>query len=139
MFWAHFFLVMLGGGLGAGCRHLIGFATLNLLGSRYPWSILLVNIFGGFLMGGLIGSLSRWGEGSLPLLTATGWRLFLGTGFLGGFTTFSAFSLDVVLLFERSSFLSAVLYAAISVQGSVLALLCGLWMVRSLAPLPPGL
>lgn len=121
------FLVMIGGAMGAGVRHLVGRAALALLGPGYPWGTLAVNLVGGLAMGMLAGTLAR-GAGSNETL-----RLLLGVGMLGGFTTFSAFSLDVVLMVERGATLPALGYVLASVAGAVLALFAGLSIARGLA------
>jgi len=120
-------LVMLGGAVGAGARHLTGRAALGLFGPDYPWGTLAVNLIGGLLMGVLAGTVSRIGEGGET------WRLLLGVGVLGGFTTFSAFSLDVMLMLQRGDWASALGYILISVIGSVVALAAGLSMTRVIA------
>ena len=121
------FLVMIGGALGAGARYLTGAAMLRAAGPGWPWGTLTVNLAGGFLMGVLAGWLARHGDaGSIA-------RLLLGVGVLGGFTTFSAFSLDVVLMLERGEFWPASGYALASVIGSVVALMAGLSMMRAAA------
>ncbi|MBJ6120279.1 fluoride efflux transporter CrcB [Sphingomonas mollis] len=119
------FLVMLGGALGSGARYLTGRATLALFGPDFPAGTLAVNLIGGLFMGLLAGILARTTAGE-P------WRLFLGVGVLGGFTTFSAFSLDVVSLAERGQPGIALGYALISVVGAVAALVAGLAISRSL-------
>ena len=119
-------LVMLGGALGAGARHLFGRVALRLLGPGFPWGTLGVNLLGGLLMGLLAGSLARFGG-------SEGVRLLLGVGVLGGFTTFSAFSLDTVLLIERGAAGVAAAYVCASVIGSVAALFAGLTLVRASA------
>jgi fluoride exporter len=111
-------LVMLGGAVGAGARFLVGQALAA------PWGTLAVNVAGGLLMGLLAGALARTGAGE-P------WRLLLGVGVLGGFTTFSAFSLDVVLLAERGALLAAAGYVAASLVGAVGALVAGLALARN--------
>src|SRR5688572_15645943 len=88
------FPVMIGGAIGAGARHLVGQAMLARLGPGFPWSTLSINIVGSLLMGLLVGALTR-GEGGDAA------RLFLGVGILGGFTTFSSFSMEFWMLFER--------------------------------------
>ena len=118
------FLVMLGGAVGAGARHLTGRATLAALGPAFPFGTLAVNLIGGFAMGLLVGSLARM---SMP---GENWRLLLGVGVLGGYTTFSAFSLDVVTMIQRGDLGVAALYVTISVVGSILALFAGLSLVR---------
>jgi len=112
-------LVMLGGAIGAGARHLTGRATLALFGPGFPVGTLLVNLVGGLLMGVLAGVLARTGGGEA-------WRLFLGVGVLGGFTTFSAFSLDAVLLVQRGQGGLAAAYVLASVAGAIAALVAGL-------------
>ncbi|MDP1027346.1 fluoride efflux transporter CrcB [Sphingomonas sp. KR1UV-12] len=119
-------LVMLGGALGSGARHLTGRAMLALFGPDLPWGTLTVNLVGGLLMGMLVGVLAR-------MSAAEPWRLLLAVGVLGGFTTFSSFSLDVVTLAERGQVGMAMGYALVSVAGSVTALVAGLAMTRSWA------
>ncbi|MDQ2893771.1 MAG: fluoride efflux transporter CrcB [Pseudomonadota bacterium] len=119
-------LVMAGGALGAGARHLVGRATLVWLGVGFPYGTLTVNILGGLAMGLLVGVFARVGA-------IEGWRLFAGVGVLGGFTTFSSFSLDVVNLYERGAIAVALGYILVSVVGSILALFAGLALVRAVA------
>ena len=121
------FLVMLGGALGSGARYLVGRFTLHAWGPNYPWGTLAVNLAGGLLMGLLAGTLARIGEGGEQ------WRLLIGVGVLGGFTTFSAFSLDAVLLWERGEAMLAATYVIGSVVLSLAALLGGLAMMRSMS------
>ncbi|MCW3836426.1 fluoride efflux transporter CrcB [Sphingomonas canadensis] len=123
----HLLLVMLGGAIGAGARHLTGRAMLALLGPGYPWGTLAVNLAGGFLMGLLAGGVSRIPGGGEQ------WRLLLGVGVLGGFTTFSAFSLEVMLMLERGEWLGAAGYILASVAGAVAALAAGLAVMRAVA------
>ncbi|MDB5703777.1 MAG: fluoride efflux transporter CrcB [Sphingomonas bacterium] len=117
-------LVMLGGAVGAGARHLTGRATLAAFGPAFPYGTLAVNLIGGFAMGLLVGSLARM---SVP---GENWRLLLGVGVLGGYTTFSAFSLDVVNMIQRGDLGIALFYILLSVVGSILALFAGLALVR---------
>ncbi len=121
-------LVMAGGGLGAGARHLVNVAALRLLGVSFPYGTLTVNVAGSLLMGLLVGWLALRYEGG-----GQGLRLFLATGVLGGFTTFSAFSLDAVALWERGAYGPAALYVAASVAISIAALVAGLALMRALA------
>lgn len=115
--------VALGGGLGAWLRFGVG----RLVGvSTFPWSTLLVNLTGSFAMGLLAGWLARGGNGE-------SWRLLLGVGLLGGFTTFSAFSLELVTLAQRGSLGLAAGYALVSVIGGVVGLLAGLALMRAVA------
>jgi fluoride exporter len=118
------FLVMIGGALGAGGRYLVSRATLAAFGPALPWGTLAVNLAGGLLMGLLVGALARAGVGEA-------WRLFLGVGVLGGFTTFSAFALETATMIERGALLLAAGYAAASVMGSIAALFAGLAVARA--------
>jgi len=118
-------LVVVGGGIGAGIRQLTNVAALRLVGPNYPWGTIVINIVGSLVMGLFIATLARRG-GSNEL------RLFVATGILGGFTTFSAFSLDFATLWERGATLPALGYALASVIGAILALFVGLWLARSL-------
>jgi fluoride exporter len=120
-------LVMLGGALGSAARYLVSRATLAWWGPDYPWGTLAVNLAGGLAMGLLAGTLTRFGEGGEQ------WRLLLGAGVLGGFTTFSAFSLDAMTMIERGDWSGAIGYAVASVIGSVAALALGLTAARALA------
>ena len=120
-------LVMLGGALGAGGRHLVGRIMLSLFGMAFPYGTLTVNLLGGLLMGLLAGSLLRLGAHS------EAWRLFLGVGILGGFTTFSSFSLDTVVMAERGALGLAAGYVLLSVAGSIAALFGGLLLARNWA------
>lgn len=121
------FYVMLGGALGAGARHLVGRAALASFGAGFPFATLFVNVTGGLLMGVLAGVLARYA------VAGEAWRLFLGVGVLGGFTTFSSFSLDVVVLAERGALVVALGYVLLSVVGSIAALFAGLSLVRAVA------
>ena len=122
---ANLLLVVVGGGIGAGIRHLTNIGALRLVGPNYPWGTMAINIVGSFAMGLFIAALMRRG-GSNEL------RLFVATGILGGFTTFSAFSLDFATLWERGATLPAFAYALVSVLGAITALFVGLWLARSL-------
>lgn len=117
-------LVALGGGIGAAGRYFTGKAMFALAGGAFPWGTLTVNVLGGLLMGILTEVLAlRGGNEAL--------RLFLAVGVLGGFTTFSSYSLELVLMVEKGQFSMAALYAAGSTIASVLALLLGLWLMRT--------
>jgi fluoride exporter len=118
-------LAALGGGIGAGARHLVNVAFGRWLGPGFPWSTLAVNVIGSFLMGVLITSFALRFQGSLEA------RTLLATGILGGFTTFSAFSLDFANLAERGQWGLAASYAGGSVLASILALFVGLWWARA--------
>ncbi len=121
--------VALGGGAGAWLRYMVGRATTSLIGpmaaSAFPWATLAVNVLGSLAMGLLAGWLVRHGE------AGEGWRLLLGVGLLGGFTTFSAFSLEIVSLATRGAPGLAGIYAVISVVAGVLGLLAGLAIMRA--------
>lgn len=122
----HLVLVAAGGAAGASLRHLVNVGALRLLGMSFPWGTLAVNLAGSFLMGVLIEWLAR------RFGTSSELRLFLATGFLGGFTTFSAFSLDVAVLWERGASFVAATYVLVSVAGAIAALFAGLGLARSL-------
>ena len=117
-------LVMLGGAIGAGLRHLVGAATLARLGPGFPWGTLIVNLSGGLAMGLLAGWFVRAGGSEQA-------RLFLAVGVLGGFTTFSAFSLETFNMVERGQFGLATAYVGASVIGSIGLLLAGLVAMRA--------
>jgi CrcB protein len=119
------FLVMAGGAVGAGARHLTGRAMAQALGTGWPWGTLTVNLVGGLLMGLLVGVLARSANAG-----GETWRLLLGVGVLGGYTTFSSFALDVVGMIERGALVAALGYVLLSVIGAVVALFAGLAIVR---------
>ncbi|MFN4096231.1 MAG: fluoride efflux transporter CrcB [Sphingomonas sp.] len=123
----HLFLVMLGGAIGAGARHLVGRAALALWGPGFPVGTLAVNVIGGLAMGLLAGWLATRASGDEAL------RYLLGVGVLGGFTTFSAFSLETVLMIERGELMTASFYIVASVVLSVGALFAGLQVSRMVA------
>jgi CrcB protein len=114
--------VALGGALGATCRYLTGIAATRVMGHGFPWGTLAVNIAGSFLMGALVVVLAEKG--------GTRFAPFLMTGLLGGFTTFSAFSLDAITLFERGQHGIAAGYVGASVVLSLLAISLGLMAAR---------
>jgi CrcB protein len=120
-------LVMLGGAIGAGARHLAGLGALRFLGPGFPWATLFVNLLGSLLMGLLAGWLLQRGGGENA-------RLFLAVGILGGFTTFSAFSLELGLMLQRGELATAAAYILASVVGGVALLFAGLWLMRMGAP-----
>jgi CrcB protein len=121
-------LVFVGGGLGAAMRHLFNLGAARLFGVSFPWGTLGVNVAGSLAMGLLAAWLAARTEGSGEHL-----RLFLATGILGGFTTFSAFSLDAVALWERGAAGQALTYVAASVLVSIAALVAGLAIGRAFA------
>ncbi|MHA6326160.1 fluoride efflux transporter CrcB [Roseivivax sp. CAU 1753] len=116
--------VALGGALGAMARYLAGIAAVRALGHGFPWGTLSVNVLGSFAMGIIVVGLAHLGGNRLSP--------FLMTGLLGGFTTFSAFSLDAVSLYERGAPAQAAAYVAASVILSLSALVLGLILARSL-------
>lgn len=120
----NYLIVFLGAGIGGALRHGVNILAPRLVGSALPFGTLFVNIAGSMTMGLIAGYLAFRGDVAQP------WRLFLTTGVLGGFTTFSAFSMDVVLLIERGDLAGAALYGGLSVAGAVLALFAGLWLAR---------
>ena len=119
----HWLLVFFGGGMGAAARHAINRAGLALLGPGFPWWTLAVNVTGSFAIGLLAGLFGAMETGQNA-------RLFLITGFLGGFTTFSAFSLDALTLWERGAPIQAGMYILGSVVLSLLAAAVGLMVSR---------
>ncbi len=121
-------LVMIGGALGALARYQFGRMAGRLLSNSWPWGTLGVNIIGGLAMGLLAGWLARHGSG-----VGEQARLLIGVGVLGGFTTFSAFSLETALMIERGQLGGAAVYAVLSVALSVAALFGGLFTMRGLA------
>jgi CrcB protein len=118
-------LVAVGGAIGASARHLVNGLALRLVGPNFPWGTMAINIAGSFAMGVFIEVLARRFNASSEL------RLFVATGVLGGFTTFSAFSLDFAVLWERGAMAPAFGYALASVALSIVALFLGLWLARS--------
>lgn len=122
-----YLIVFLGGGLGAALRHGINIAAARFLGTAFPYGTLTVNVTGSIVMGLIAGYFAFRGDASQH------WRLFLTTGILGGYTTFSAFSLDVALLYERGEIDLAALYVTASVLLSIAGLFAGLALARSLA------
>ncbi|MEZ5695480.1 MAG: fluoride efflux transporter CrcB [Sphingomonadaceae bacterium] len=122
------FNVALGGGIGALLRYQLGRGLTHWLGpntvTAFPWATLTANVLGSFAMGILAGWLARHGTGG------DHWRLFIGVGLLGGFTTFSSFSLELMLLIERGQAATAFSYGAISVIAGLVGLYLGLIVMR---------
>ena len=119
----HLLLVALGGAIGAAIRHLVNLGSLRLVGPAFPWGTMAINIAGSFAMGVFVELLARRFNASNEL------RLFVTTGILGGFTTFSAFSLEATMLWSRSPALS-IGYAAASVALGAALCLAGFWLFR---------
>jgi CrcB protein len=118
--------VFIGGGIGAALRHGVNRGAMTWLGTGFPYGTLIVNVVGGLLMGVLAELFVVKGGGSQEF------RLFLTTGILGGFTTFSAFSLDAALMWQRSEWPALVAYVLGSVIFSIGALFAGMAAVRAL-------
>jgi fluoride exporter len=119
-----FLIVFIGGGIGAALRHGVNLVMARWLGTAFPYATLAENVTGSLVMGLLVGYFAF--GGGVP----QHWRLFLTTGILGGYTTFSAFSLDSVLLYERGEVWLAALYVVLSVVLSIGGLAAGLALVR---------
>ena len=117
-------LVAFGGAAGSVLRYLVGVWTLRAFGPNFPWGTITVNIIGSFVIGLLVEIVARRFNASAEL------RLLLVTGFLGGFTTFSAFSLDFMVLFERGQMMAAGGYLVASVFLALLAVFAGLSLGR---------
>ena len=122
-------LLFIGGGIGTMSRHGVNLLATRAFGVGFPWGILIINITGSVLMGLVAGWFTERGgpEASQNL------RLFLTTGILGGYTTFSAFSLDVAIVWERGEHGAAIAYVLASVLLSVLGLFAGLWFWRAIS------
>lgn len=120
-------LVASGGAIGSVARYLVGVLMTQIFGMAFPWGTLTVNVAGGLLMGLFIELLARRFNGSTEL------RLFVAVGIMGGFTTFSSFSLDVALLWNRGEALFTLIYVLASVILSIGALFFGLWLARAVA------
>ena len=124
-----YLLVFFGSGLGGALRHGVNLGCARLCGLEFPWGTLVINVLGS----GLMGLVAGWFAFKAGEAWSQSARLFLTTGVLGGFTTFSAFSLDAILMWERGELGSALLYIIGSVVLSLVALVLGLALVRSLA------
>jgi CrcB protein len=120
-----FVIVFVGGGLGAALRHGVNLLSARLWGAAFPWHTFIENVTGSLVMGLLAGYFAFKADPS-----SQHWRLFLTTGILGGYTTFSAFSLDSVLLYERGETALAALYVLASVALAIGGLFAGLALVR---------
>lgn len=123
----NYLLVFVGGGLGATLRHAINMVCARCIGTGFPWGTFIINITGSTVMGLIAGYLALKGDAAQP------WRLFLMTGILGGYTTFSAYSLDSMLLYERGEIGLAAVYVVGSVVISIAGLAAGLALMRHLA------
>ena len=123
----NYLLVFIGGGLGSSLRHTVNMVSARYLGTAFPYHTFIINITGSIVMGLIAGYLAFKGD------AAQSWRLFLMTGILGGYTTFSAFSLDTAMLYERGEIGLALFYVLGSVVFSIAGLFAGLALVRHLA------
>ncbi|HEY1940507.1 MAG TPA: fluoride efflux transporter CrcB [Roseiarcus sp.] len=123
-----FILVFAGAGVGGVLRHVLNLSISKVLGADFPWGTAIINVSGSFAMGALVGWLAFRAGASWTQPT----RLFVATGVLGGYTTFSTFSLESILLLERNQIGPAIAYIGGSVALGVLALWAGLSLVRSL-------
>ncbi|HTQ82749.1 MAG TPA: fluoride efflux transporter CrcB [Pseudolabrys sp.] len=121
-----FLIVFIGGGLGAAMRHGFNLLFARTLGTAFPYATLFENVSGSLVMGLLVATFAF--RSGIP----QHWQLFLTTGILGGYTTFSTFSLDTALLYERGEIGLAAFYVLLSVALSVGGLFAGLTLVRSL-------
>ena len=126
-----YWIVFLGAGLGGALRHGVNVWAARTFGYGFPFGTLIVNVLGSFVMGLAVG-LFAYRAGLVPQHM----RLFLTTGVLGGFTTFSAFSLDAALLIERHSYALALTYALGSVAASIVALFVGMALFNGGRPIP---
>jgi CrcB protein len=122
-----FIIVFLGGGLGAALRHGLNLGIGRLLGNGFPYATFFINFSGSFLMGLIAAWFAFKGDASQH------WRLFLTTGILGGYTTFSTFSLDAAFLYERDQFVLMAVYVIGSVVLGLIGLFAGLAIVRAMA------
>jgi fluoride exporter len=118
-------LVALGGAIGSVARYTLNDRVRALLGTGWPSGIFTINVLGGFAMGCVVGFLAHRGGADQER-----WRVLLAVGVLGGFTTFSAFSLDVALMIERRAYGQAAVYSLASVVLSVVALFAGMMLMR---------
>ncbi len=116
--------VALGGAIGASGRYLTGVAAMRLMGPGFPWGTLTVNVVGSFAMGMIVVVLGHF--------SANRFAPLLMTGVLGGFTTFSAFSLDAITVWERGEYVVSATYVVVSVVFSLAALMLGLLVARGM-------
>lgn len=120
-----FLLASLGGAIGAGARYLVNVICAQCMAPGFPWATFIINILGSFLMGVVVAGLVPYLGGSVA------WRTFLATGILGGFTTFSAFSLEAVDLIERQQTVAFLAYVSGSVVLSLAGLMAGVAIARA--------
>ncbi len=120
------FLVAVGGAFGSVLRYLVGLLTIRWFGPSFPWGTFAVNVVGSFAIGLLSEMIARRFNASMEV------RVFLVTGILGGFTTFSSFSLDTMVLLERGAIAATVGYVLATLCLSFLAILAGLALGRTM-------
>lgn len=123
----HMLGIALGAAIGANLRYVVSLWAIERYGPEFPYGTLLVNLVGCLLIGVVL----ELHVGRVPL--TVGWRAFLVTGFLGGLTTFSSFSYEIVKLYEQGFRLAALFYIAVSLIGGIVAVVLGTVLVRSLA------
>src|SRR3546814_7485364 len=123
---SHLLLVALGGAFGSVCRYLVGLWSIRQFGPAFPWGTLIVNVLGSFAIGLLVEMVARRFNASGEV------RVLLVTGFLGGFTTFSTFSLDAVALFEKGAAMTAASYLLASIVLSLVVGFAGVAIGRSM-------
>ncbi len=119
-----YLIVFLGSGIGGALRHGVNQLITHFLGTKFPFGIITINITGSLILGLLTGYFAFKGEAPQH------WRLFLTTGIVAGYTTFSTFSLDSVLLWERGDLLLSAVYIFFSVALSLAAIMAGIWIMR---------
>lgn len=120
----NYFIIFVGDGIGAAIRHGVNIAFARRFGTAFPWQTTFENLSGSLIMGLLAGYFAFKGDAPQWL------RLFLTTGILGGYTTFSTFSLDAAVLWERDEFVRAGLYVLLSVAGALAGVGIGLMIAR---------
>ena len=126
-----YLIVFIGAGIGGALRHGVNGLALRLAGPDFPYATMCINVVGCFVMGLIAGYFAfRGGTGIFGQMSQH-WRLFLTTGILGGFTTFSAFSLDFAMLWQRGAMGPAAIYLLVSVVGSLVAVFVALAVARA--------
>ena len=120
-----FLIVFIGGGIGSAIRHGVNIGIGRLLGGGFPYATSLINVTGSFIMGLVAAYFAFKGDATQS------WRLFLTTGILGGFTTFSSFALDATLLWQRHQVGSALVYTGASLLFSIAGLVAGMYLLRT--------
>lgn len=123
-----FLIVFIGSGIGGAARHSVNLLALRAIGTAFPYGTLAINILGSFVMGCVVAWFAFRGDASQEA------RLFLTTGIIGGFTTFSAFSIDTAMLWERGAWFAAAGYVALSVTLSLAAVFAGLALAKGWLP-----